>query len=224
MKPGPAALSVFGDTGELDHVMYLVRNYAEQAKYTLSPDEWARARAASGLPYLEEKLGAAHAASEFRERDLNESDYLSVLHSVLQEALLEAMFSIWSGRDPSAWTGKKLDELNSRLLRVHTISGDIARYAVDTATKAHREGGEAGKDAATILLRDMASAYQRQFGRMPTARQLVDAMKKAGYIEDADANNLRLKTPDGRSAIIANDMKTIGDRLRNLKAKKTSRN
>lgn len=119
--------AMFGDVGEVEHVMHLVRRYAEYAAPDLSPEarEYYRLRAQSVLIYLAKQFCDALDAIEIPERDVN--DYHSILLSKLQEAYEEAMDSVHSAPDPGDWTDKKLDKLNRQLLAIQAINGDIAR-------------------------------------------------------------------------------------------------
>jgi hypothetical protein len=216
--------AVFDDTFDVEHVMYLLRNYVECARHRLSPKELETVRANSVLIVLEEKLRDALIATGILERDLNDIPYLYPLTN-LQEAYVQALRSVRSAPDPGDWNDKKLNEFDRQLLTIHAINGDIAREEADMAKQARQKGGKGGTDAATHLLRAMCRAYHEWLGKWPTARKLVDVMRANGYIEDAGPNDLRLHAPDGRTAIIPNNMQIIGARLRTFrKFPKTLRN
>lgn len=184
------ACAIFEDTGEVEHVMHLVRKYASYGRENLPPEAMAivQERDRSVLIYLENKLGDAHVASEFRERDPNERDYLSLLHSILQEALRAAQNSVHSGREPGDWTDKKLDELNRQLLRIHEIDGDIARDAT-AATKLERSKGGIG---AAKKKQETAAEWQRKIE--PEIKRLLKGGMTATHI------GARLAAGAGQSA------------------------
>ena len=197
---------MFGDSFEVEHVMHLLREYAACAKRHLSPKEKKSLRGNSVLVVVEQKLHDALLAMPLR----------PVTNR--REAYENALESVRSAPNPADWTETKLNEFERQLLAVHAIDGDLARHAADATTKNLRKGGLGGTDVATLLLRDMCLAYQRRLGKWPTARKLVDAMKASKHItEDESGKNLRLRDDNGRTAIIANDMTIIGNRIRNFK-------
>jgi hypothetical protein len=194
----------YGDVGEIENLIYHIGHYAEYAGPKFSERDWA----SSGLAFLHDRLQVACALQD----DTSTGAESCAFHA-MQQACARAFAVVRSRKAPEDWETATVQQLRSLLLEIHACEGDLLRFERILGRAGNSDGGLQKTAKATKLLKAMQAALRGKLRRRVTAKKLVAEAKARGWIEER-GGDLLLKYR-GAQSIIANDLKLIGDRLRN---------
>ena len=191
----------FGDVGEIEHVIYKVRRFADQIGTGI---EWDRGGDGGTLSFLFNRLSAA---CNRRNEEHRTSAGEIVLYT-MKNACEQAAKLIVRRKTPEEWSPETISELRALLMEIHACQGDLLRYDRAIRTDGSSRGGRGKTTVATEMLQGMRDALQRKYGRPVTAKELREEGKKQGWIEER-GKRLLLKHAQAQTTI-PNDLKFIG--------------
>jgi hypothetical protein len=212
-KPVWARVPLFDDTFEVEHVVYLLRSYAECPQRRLTREQLDAVRANSVLPVLEERLRASLTETGIPESALHD---LPRPLTNLQHAYVDALRSVRGAPYPGDWSRTALAELESLLLTIHAIVGDSARHKLVSTEARRLPGRSRGGDTTKILQQDEAS--QRTKAQQDEIRQILkdDPLITKEEVEEDLVRKHNITTDRGRKRLKHAIAAVFVERLANL--------
>lgn len=168
----------FTDSGELDHVLYLLAEDSKLADIPLSDEKEALHLANSAIPPLKKRLRDELIKSNIEPGeivDANELFHLLSLPSLneYQEVCAEALITVYT-IDSFSELDERLEELKGQLKEVYIKSADGPLFAVNKTSLAQKK--RAQKDRQSVLNKEIVGIIERN-GMDISAKQILKKLE-----------------------------------------------